>query len=70
MNEVEFGQVKEAVTTLKEEFKGLREDVSEIKDMLAQSKGGFRVLLWLGGLVAGVVGAIGGLLSRLIHPSV
>lgn len=65
MNDQEFGQMKEAVTTLKNEVTTMREDISEIKDMLSQSKGAFRVLLWMGGIVAGALGAVGGFLSDL-----
>lgn len=66
MNDQEFGQMKEAVTTLKNEVTSMREDIGEIKDMLSRSKGAFSVLLWVGGIVAGVLGAIGSFISDLL----
>lgn len=42
---------------LKAEITELRDELREIKLLIAEIKGGSRVVLWVGGLVSGGVGA-------------
>lgn len=44
-------------TDLKAEIGKLHKDLTEIKELVLQIKGGSRVLFWIGGLVSGVSGA-------------
>lgn len=49
--------LKEQIEILRAENAELRRDLAEIKILIAQFKGGSRVLIFLGGLVGGGVGA-------------
>jgi hypothetical protein len=41
---------------MKKDMKSLKEDVSEVKANINKSKGGLKVLIAIGSIVAGVVG--------------
>ena len=43
--------------SLTQEIIALKKELAEIKDLIAQIKGGSRVLFWIGGLVSGSIGA-------------
>lgn len=51
------------IATLKDEVQKLRDDVSEIKEMLATNRGGVRMLLAVGGIAASL-GGCGGFANR------
>lgn len=61
----EIGRHDEAINTLKSEVHAMREDVAEIKSMISASKGGLRMLVTLGTIVATVAGLIGSWIARL-----
>ena len=42
---------------LKEQVAELHKDLQEIKDLIAQIRGGSRVVFWIGGIVSGAGGA-------------
>ena len=44
------------IDEMKKDMKSLKEDVSEVKANINKSKGGLKVLLAIGSIVAGVVG--------------
>ena len=44
------------IDEMKKDMKSLKEDVSEVKANINKSKGGLKVLLAVGSIVAGVVG--------------
>lgn len=52
----EIGAHEEAIGTLKDEVKGLRTDIAEIKEMIAGTKGSIRTLVGIA-TVAGSIGA-------------
>ncbi len=56
MNERDLGRHDEAIDTLKADVAQLREDVSEIKELLAGARGGWKSLVWVVG-VASAAGA-------------
>lgn len=60
--ERELGRHGEAIEHLKDEVHALRADVADMKDLLAETKGGVRVLLG----VASVGGVIGAALVKLL----
>ncbi len=60
----DIGRHDEAIDTLKDEVSAMRADLAEIKQMMAQAKGGWRTLMAVGG-VAGAVGAA--LVKMLAH---
>lgn len=47
---------------LKDETKALREDVAEIRDMIAEGRGGWKVIA----TASGVIGALGGMVGPTI----
>lgn len=57
MDEQLIGRHEEAITTLKDEVKALREDIGEIKHMLALQQGGWKALVGIG-TAAGAIGAL------------
>lgn len=46
------------ITNLKEQVTAMRQDVTEIKEMLSAAKGGWRVLMAVGGIAATLSSAI------------
>ena len=44
------------IDEMKKDMKSLKEDVSEVKANINKSKGGLKVLLAIGSIVAGVIG--------------
>lgn len=56
MSERDLGRHEEAIDNLKTEVHALRTDIAEIKTILATAKGGWKVMLAVGG-AAGAVGA-------------
>lgn len=58
MTDLDFkiGAQEEAISTLKAEVKALREDIAEIKEMIAGTKGSLRMLVGIA-TVAGSLGA-------------
>jgi archaellum component FlaC len=54
----EIGMHNEAIGTLKEEVKALREDIAEIKQILAMNRGGVRTLLAVGSIAASFAAGI------------
>ena len=52
----DYGQLEEQVKRLIKDVDSLTENVQAMRDMMEQSKGGWRTLVWLGG-VAGSAGA-------------
>jgi hypothetical protein len=59
----DIGAHEEAIATLKDEVKALRRDIAEIRDMIAMSTGGVRMLI----SVAGVAASLGAGLAELVH---
>jgi hypothetical protein len=58
-----IGRLQEAVDTLKGDMHAMRSDVADIKDMLATSKGGRKMLLGLMTISASLGAAVSALLS-------
>jgi phage shock protein A len=54
----EVGRHDQAIETLQTEVTAMRKDVSEIKTMIAQTKGGFRTLIAVGSVAAAVGAAV------------
>ncbi len=52
----DYGQLEEQVKRLIKDVDSLTENVQAMRDLMEQSKGGWRTLVWLGG-VAGSAGA-------------
>lgn len=59
----EIGAHEEAIGTLKDEVKGLRSDIAEIKEMIAGTKGSLRTLV----AIATVAGTIGAALAEFLN---
>lgn len=57
MSERELGMHAEAINTLKTEVAALRDDIGEIKEMLAGANGGWKTLMLVGG-AASAAGAV------------
>lgn len=57
-----LGQHEAEIARLREEMAQMREDVHAIKLMLAEAKGGWRVIM----LVAGASGAVGAALAKFL----
>lgn len=55
--EADVSSLKKQNAELKEEIKILHTELTEIKGLILQIKGGSKVLFWLGGLVSGAGGA-------------
>ena len=65
-NQRELGRLSEAVRLLQETVHDLRIALEEIKTTLAEAKGGWRTLLWLGGAAGAVGTAIGSFLHEIL----
>lgn len=59
----EIGAHEEAINTLKVEVAALRTDIAEIKQMVAMSRGGLRMLIGVGTACA----SLGAAVAELIH---
>jgi hypothetical protein len=55
------------ITNLKEQVSAIRQDVSEIKVMLSEAKGGWKVLMAVGGIAAALSSAATSLIFKLMH---
>ncbi len=62
MSERDIGRHDEAIETLKNDVKQLREDVAAIKTLLSEARGGWKSLVW----VAGFASAAGAVLVWLV----
>lgn len=62
----DIGRHDEAIENLKVEVHAMREDVSEIKTMLAEAKGGYKALMAVAGLSATLGAMLVGLLGKLL----
>lgn len=69
MSDVEIGRHAEAIDTLKEEVQFLREDVGEIKDILAAIRVGARSMVTIGMVAASMGGTIAGVAVWLANHS-
>lgn len=65
MNGLEFkiGAQEEAITTLKTEVAALREDIAEIKELIAGTKGSIRTLVG----VSTIAASLGAFVAEAIH---
>lgn len=66
MNDIdpqEFGEMRADMRTLKAAMEKLVPSVSAIERQLAEAKGGWRMLVWVGG----GIGAVGSAIGWLIH---
>ncbi len=70
MNEMQLGAHAEAIDTLKDEVKALREDVGEIKTMIAGVRATKHVLLAVGASAMTIGGLIIGGVSWLMSHTV
>ena len=62
---VEFGALRQSVKTLTDEVHALRGDVAEMKATMAAAKGGWRMLMLIGGACATAGSAITWAISHL-----
>ena len=58
----ELGSLEAKVTNLEGDVSEMKSDLRDIRDTLAQAKGGWKTLL----LVAGVAGVAGAVLTKLV----
>jgi len=63
--EERVSNVKDDVTDLKKDIASVHKDVAEIKDILTQAKGGWRVLIVIGGLAGSITTAILWLIGKI-----
>ena len=61
-----LGQLAEAVKTLQAGQTYLRESLQRIQETLSEARGGWRVLMWIGGSAAAAGLAIGTFFDHLI----
>jgi chromosome condensin MukBEF ATPase and DNA-binding subunit MukB len=63
--EERVANVKDDVADLKKDVASVRRDVTEIKDILTQAKGGWRVLVVIGGLAGSMTTAVLWLIGKI-----
>ncbi|CAH1677692.1 hypothetical protein [Chelatococcus sp.] len=63
--EERVANVKDDVADLKASVASVRKDVTEIKDILTQAKGGWRVLVVIGGLAGSATTALLWLIGKI-----
>jgi len=61
----EYGQLEQQVAQLSRDVHTLKENVQAMRDLMEQSKGGWRTLVWLGGIAGTVGGAVGWFVSHV-----
>lgn len=66
---MQFGRHAEAIDNLKREVGLLRGDVGEIKELLAAGKGGWKSLVWVGGIATTLGGVVAGVMQWLTSHS-
>lgn len=54
----DYGRLEAQVEQLIEDMKGMKANVQAMRDLMEQGKGGWKTLVWLGGLAAAVSSAI------------
>jgi hypothetical protein len=54
------------IQNLKTQVSSISRDVAEIKDMLNQARGGWKVMMAIGGLAAALSSAVTGLVFKLL----
>lgn len=59
----EYGQLEAQVKFLETAVLGMQADIKLMRDLMEQSKGGWRTLLFIGGAAA----SFGGFLSWILH---
>ncbi len=62
MNDHELGELQAEVRNVKEDVTEMKSDLRDIRDTLAQARGGWKTLL----LVAGIAGVMGAAVSKLV----
>lgn len=55
----DYGHLEEQVKRLIKDVDSLTENVQAMRDLMEQSKGGWRTLVWLGGVAGSAGAAIG-----------
>ena len=61
----EYGQLEQQVSQLTRDVHTLKENVQAMRDLMEQSKGGWRTLVWLGGIAGTVGAAVGWVVSHI-----
>lgn len=61
-HDAEITNLKDEVKALKDEIRGTRADISEIKSLLDKTRGGWQAL----SIAAGIAGAIGAAVMKLV----
>jgi len=61
----DYGRLEAQVEQLVEDMKGMKADVQAMRDLMEQGKGGWKTLVWLGGLAAAVGSAITWVLAHV-----
>ena len=62
MNDHELGELQAEVRNVKEDVTEMKSDLRDIRDILAQAKGGWKTLV----LVAGIAGVMGAAATKLM----
>lgn len=62
---VEYGMLVQQVAHLTTQVDGMKKDVQAMRNLMEQSKGGWRTLAWLGGIATASGGFIGWVLSHV-----
>jgi hypothetical protein len=62
----DLGAHKVDIQNLKEQVSSIRKDVTEIKDMLNQARGGWKAMMAIGGLAAALSSVVTGLVFKLL----
>lgn len=61
----DFGKLESQVTQLVKDMDEMKENVQAMRNLMEQSKGGWRVLVFLGGIAGTVGGCIGWFASHI-----
>lgn len=63
--EERYGQIISTLTALSDEMKTMHKKLNDVNDLATQGKTSLRTLLWVGGVVAGIVATISLLIGML-----
>lgn len=59
--------LQDDMDAMKEDIAAIRASLESINKTLSEAKGGWKVLMWVGGAVSAITGAVGFFTGKIVH---